>query len=378
MNQVKKTGPSLVGKPEFMSTETYALCILMVSSVFYSAMGAFIKLATSTGIPSSQLVLLRALFQGPLVLVAMMYFRDNNQSGTPLIFLPFGTPDVRNIVLVRGIVGGIGFMLYYYSTSALPLGDAVTILSLNPVFTVLAAAVFLGEAIRPIDIGAALGCVIGCVLIANPSFLFGEPFDESKHSTSGYIAALLGACCGATVFILIRRAGKGGVHTLQLLLSWVTFGTLFSLVVGVGLPAIFGIGNHFIWPPSLLSWVYILGNAAFGSMGHLLLNYAARHAPAGLSAIVRSSGILWSYCLEIVVFHQVPERLTGIGVLLIVTSLAMIALEKHQDSIRKKNKLAAAEVGGGEEEPLKPRSTPQESNNITAIGYGAADMKQPK
>ena len=259
---------------------------------------------------------MRAIFQGTLVVLAMLWFRDTthhdsslssqSSEGQRLLWSPFGGPRVRNVVLARGIVGGFGFLMYYYTISALPLGDATTLLSLNPIITVIAASIFLKEPFRITHIVAALFSLIGCVLIAKPSFLFhgshATIYDEEKHSSIGYVTALIGACCGATVYILIRRAGKGGVHTLQLLFSWVAFGTFFRVLVGVAIPVGSGKGSPFLWPSTRTSWGYVLGVCIFGSLGHLLMNYAARHAPAGLASIMRSSGIVWSYGLEVIVF----------------------------------------------------------------------------
>jgi drug/metabolite transporter (DMT)-like permease len=332
--------PKLFCQPACLSNESYSLLILVCSSVLYSIMAAFVKLAVATGIPSTELVFLRAIFQGFFVVLAMLWFRDDasneHHQGQRLIWNPFGPPHVRNVVLARGVVGGVGFLLYYYTMSTLPLGDATTLLSLNPVITVLAASFFLGEKIRTTHIVAAVASMIGCLLIAKPSFLFdgtsSKATDEDRHSSAGYITALMGACCGAAVYILIRRAGKGGVHTLQLLFSWVTFGLFFSLVVGVVIPVLSGQGHTFVSPSSSAAWGYIFGVCIFGSLGHFLMNYAARHAPAGLASVMRSSGIMWSYTLELVVFQQVPQGLTLGGATLILLSLAMIAVEKHQES----------------------------------------------
>lgn len=338
--------PHLFAKPDCLSTESYSLLILIFSAMFYSIMAAYIQLAAATGLSSTELVFLRAIFQGTLVVLAMFWYRDVDthdgkyRQGRRLIWLPFGAPHVRNVVVARGIVGGCGFLLYYYTISVLPLGDATTLLSLNPIVTVFAASIFLNEPLVITHIMAALVSLIGCVLIAKPSFLFNRGdaavFDEEQHSSTGYITALMGACCGATVYILIRRAGKGGVHTLQLLFSWVTFGTFFSLVVGVIVPFGFGQGLLFVWPSSTQAWVYVWGVCIFGSLGHLLMNYAARHAPAGLASIMRSSGIMWSYGLEVFIFDQVPRPLTVGGALLIVFSLATIAIEKQRESMQQK------------------------------------------
>lgn len=336
--------PELFGKPIWLDDETYSLLLLVGSSICYSVMGVYIKFAVAAGVPSTELVFLRALFQLVFIVVAMIWFRDTSDvdtnQGRRLIFVPFGSPNVRNAVLARGLFGGFGFLLYSYTISVLPLGDATTMLSLNPIMTVIAGSIFLGETIRMTHLVAALGSLIGCLLIAKPSFLFKVKNDVTplaaqswlSSSSTGYITGVTAACCGAAVYVLIRRAGRGGVHTLQLLFAWVTFGLFFSLLVGVVFPALTGQGIPFIWPHSTQSWMYILGVSVFGSMGHLLINYAARYAPAGLASIMRASGIMWSYCLQVLVFHEIPQTITTCGAVLILLSLVIVAVQKHAES----------------------------------------------
>jgi drug/metabolite transporter (DMT)-like permease len=294
-------------------------------------MAMFVKLATATGLPSTELVLLRAIFQGAFVILAMFWYTDpraNNKEKLLLIQRPFGSPQVRAFVIARGVIGGLGFIFYYYTYAVLPLGDATTLLSLNPVITVLGASIFLkDEPIRRSHLFAVAASVVGSMLLARPSFLFGtdENDESSSHSSPrahGYLTGVLGACSGAAVYILIRRAGQEGVHTLQLLFSWCFFGLLYSVSLVIFYQ------HGFVIPPSLWSWIYVLGVCTFGSLGHFLMNYAVRHAPAGLSSIVRSSGILWSYLLEVLVFRQLPQLWTILGVSLIVGSLAIVAVEK--------------------------------------------------
>lgn len=309
-----------------------------------------------------ELVFMRGVFQGCFVLLALVYFRDPH-TGQRLIWCPYGSnAQVRWLVLARGIIGGCGFLCFYFTISSLPLGDATTLLSLNPILTVVAAPIFLDEASRISHVVAAIASLVGCMLIAKPSFLFGNTSSDELHSSHpstynpmGYITALLGASCAATVYILIRRAGKVGVHTVQLLFSWVTFGVLFSFLLGVVRPMMIAFRearrqqrqqgpvlyedhgttsiSFFVWPEDSSTWAYVLGACTFGSIGHVLLNYAARHAPAGLSSIMRASGIVWSYLLELIIFHQVPYRITLLGVCLILFSLATIAIEKYQESM---------------------------------------------
>ena len=242
------------------------------------------------------------------------------------------------------MIGRIGFLFYYYTMSVLPLGDAVTLLSTSPILTIFAARLVLKESLTKTHILAAFTSFFGAMLLAKPTFFFpnttaamdenhddGTGVVEGKASSStpavGYITAILGACCGSAVHILIRQLN--GVHTLHLLFSWSVFGGLYSIMVIL----FFGWRNRndpssvifAAFDSSLSSRLYIGGLVVFGSLGHFLLNYAGRTAPAGLGSIVRSSGIMWSYFLQITIFHQVPNKFKLIGVTLIVISLLIIS-----------------------------------------------------
>ena len=151
-------------------SEFRSLLLLLLSTVLFSIMSCFLQISTRTdGIPSSELVLFKSVFQGTLVVAAMAVCSENGDIGNredPLIRRPFGGGKtagsgssssfsvVQKLVFARGIVGGIGMLLYYYTMAVLPLGDAVTLLSLSPVITVLAGHVFLREPIRT-EIGRA-------------------------------------------------------------------------------------------------------------------------------------------------------------------------------------------------------------------------------
>jgi drug/metabolite transporter (DMT)-like permease len=345
-------------KPRWISTESYGFVLLLLSAVTYSGMGCFLKLASATGLPSTQLVFFRATFQGFFVIIGLIVFRAKTEAEggkTPLaegenertctvphgprttnrlICSPFGgTSTVRKIVLARGCVGGLGFVLYFYTISVLPLGDAVTLLSMYPIITIFFARIFLGEIARTTHLLAAVASITGALLIARPRFLFGGSVDDDPDASGGvqwfgYVTAALGSCAGSAVFILIRKAGTVGAHTLQLLFSWVCFGTIFSLAFGI-----LQSKHNGEWrlPPSRTSWMYVLGLCSIGSAAHFLMNYAGRLTPAGLASITRSSGLMWAYMFEVLIFKEVPKASTIVGVVLIVMSLVAITLQKVRD-----------------------------------------------
>jgi drug/metabolite transporter (DMT)-like permease len=300
------------------------LLLQLLSVCFFSVMGVFLKFAAKYDIPSSELVFLRATFQGFFVVTSMCLFRAESEPqgpiGTRLIFVPFGgSAFCIKVVVVRGIVGAAGFCFAYYTLSVLNIGDAVATLSLYPIPTVLLGRFVLQEEIGVLQLSSVLLSVGGAVLIAQPSVLFGGESSSSLNNW-GYVTGILGSVSASGVLTLIRKAGLIGAHTLQLLFSWVFFGVLFS-GMGVFLQS---------WkvPPNWTCWGHILCMSIFGSLAHVLLNYAGRLVPAGASSIMRSTNIIWAYAWEIMIFHVHPDPLTWCGVLLIGTSLLMVALQQ--------------------------------------------------
>ncbi|KAL7531857.1 hypothetical protein ACHAXR_008579 [Thalassiosira sp. AJA248-18] len=358
--------------------------LLFVSAFLFSFMGMFLQITGRMGIPSTELVFIRAAFQGTFVVIGMVMCRVDDSApnasesigedvgmviideellkeekktedmseqelllpkghvckyntlsideqaepktlSTRLILLPFGTTKCRNIVILRGIIGGFGFINYYYTLSTLPLGDATTLLSLYPIVTIFLARIVLGEEIKPLQLVASVLSAVGATLISRPTFLFGideAEIDQQRPPTLGYISALVGSLCASGVIVLIRKAGRMGAHTLQLLFSWTVFGLSWSIAVGV--IAASNKDDQQWRVPSREEAPIVLGVCVSGTFAHFLLNYAAKLLPATLASLIRSSDIFWAYLLEIIVLGQHPQKETLFGAMLVCSSLALI------------------------------------------------------
>ena len=350
-----------------ISKESCGLLYLLLSAILFSISGTFLKKAGEFGIPSTEMVFFRAVFQGFFVFLGMCCFRTNpsildesdneddqdmyldqedrdldmdqdmdeiDSKTTRLIFVPFGQTRLeKKVVIARGVIGGgFGFLCYFYAIKSLPLGDAVTLFSLYPIYTIFLAKIFLDEPITCRHFVIAVLCVCGGTLIAGPSFLNNErkaeEVEDTKYNPLGYIVALMGSVFASSVVILIRKAGTLGLHTLQLLASWSIFGVIMSILVGMTFGRI--VEGMWIQPPNKQAWLFLFGTCVFGGAAHGLLNYAGRNVPAGQAAIVRSTDILWAYLLEVFYFRETPTVTTIVGVLMICISMVTLALEKFE------------------------------------------------
>ncbi len=182
----------------------------------------------------------------------------------------FGGPNVRFFVVLRGIVGGLGFCCYFMAISILPLGDAITLLSLYPVVTVIVARFAIKEAIGPMKALAILLTTLGAILIAQPTFIFPQNDAGSKSDMLwlGYICAFIGSCAGGALFVIMRVAKNA--HTLQLIWSWAVGSAFFSGLLTICIPE----SPPFVMPTSQ-GWLYTLSMCIVGSLGHFLMNYGS-------------------------------------------------------------------------------------------------------
>eukprot|EP00469_Lotharella_globosa_P002332 CAMPEP_0167805890 /NCGR_PEP_ID=MMETSP0111_2-20121227/21468_1 /TAXON_ID=91324 /ORGANISM="Lotharella globosa, Strain CCCM811" /LENGTH=417 /DNA_ID=CAMNT_0007703171 /DNA_START=38 /DNA_END=1291 /DNA_ORIENTATION=+ len=281
-------------------------------------MGIFVKSATLAGISAFQLVLMRALFQGVMVSGGICYYK---------IPTFFGEPSLRWWLVMRGIVGGIGFCCYFVTIQLLPLGDSIALCTLYPVFTVVIARVVLKEMFTTVKLVAVVVCMSGAFMIAQPSFLFPKD-DSNAHANAspyawvGYITAFTGSLAGAFVFVIIRRAKKA--HTLQLVWSWVCGGVTISAILGNTVTKMV--------VPTAQEWLFIVPMCLIGTCAHLMLNYSGRLAPAGPSSLLRASDVLFAYLWEVFIFGEEVNAFTIVGAVLIMTGVGLVAYSKYQHS----------------------------------------------
>eukprot|EP00549_Striatella_unipunctata_P019631 CAMPEP_0118694248 /NCGR_PEP_ID=MMETSP0800-20121206/12394_1 /TAXON_ID=210618 ORGANISM="Striatella unipunctata, Strain CCMP2910" /NCGR_SAMPLE_ID=MMETSP0800 /ASSEMBLY_ACC=CAM_ASM_000638 /LENGTH=349 /DNA_ID=CAMNT_0006592645 /DNA_START=189 /DNA_END=1238 /DNA_ORIENTATION=- len=303
-----------------MKEETYGVLVLILSNLSESVAGVFFKFSINSGVTSNQNAFFRSTFQLVWVCFAMSINSSKSDSSVLLLKQPFGPPSHRKLVVLRGICGGLALQLYYYTLAVLPLGDGNTLFSLNSVIAGLLAVHFLGEALSISSIVATLVSMLGCTLVAQPSFLFGR---EGAYSPLGYMAGIGCATVVAAIVILLRKLGQSGVvDPLQMYFSFCIFSMLWSTL------ALFvseedDVASFYQIPPD--SRVYVLVSCVFATAGDFMLNFAAQIVPAALTSILFSTSIVFGYVFEILVFGIQPNVWTLLGAFLVCVATVIVA-----------------------------------------------------
>jgi len=339
----------------FWKTPKGALVLMLISAVFYSVMALFGQEALDQGLPSTELVFIRSSGQGIFLACPLAYF---------LKISPVPPKPVRWLVMSRGILASVAFQCWYKALECLPLGDALTLLSIYPVITVCLAIPLLGEKWTVKITIALLLSIVGAACIAQPSFLFGDSSwtdspDISGCQEIGYIAALVGSFLDGLVLIVLRMVGTRA-HTLHFIFSEFVFVPLGSILL-------YFIDTDWILPDEDQMWDMLLV-VLFGSIAQYTKNYAGRICHAGAGSVMRSTDMLWAYLWQITVFHVIPDALAIIGAVLVLLSGMIVGLSKEKKDELEYDTMPDEETYGVAE-TIEARNPPLPRDDNVAVKY---------
>lgn len=328
------------------------LILIAISQLCYSIMNLFVTLlderqgenapgrdANNPPMSALEIVFVECFIIWLGATAVMLLFK------TPHVFL--GPPGVRLLLLVRGMFGFLSTLFLYISLQSLSLSDATSITFLGPLVTGITAAVILGEPFSAREAVAGTGSLLGVLLIAKPSFLFGirdegnvpssgggdtPPIDDSDGTPRsnqrliGVIIALLGVCSTSGAWVSLRKIGRSAstYHSISwfALCSWV-----FSLV---GMAAT---GSPFVWPDSWLSAIFLCSVGTFSLGAQVFQTIGLQREAAGRAAVMSYLQIIFATLFQLVIIGTPLELLSVVGSVLILVNGAWVAASKGANAV---------------------------------------------
>lgn len=199
-------------------------------------------------------------------------------------------------------------LLFQNALKALPLAETTAIVFVTPLLVALLAGPLLGEKVRLLSWLATVAGFCGVLLIARPG---------GAMSGIGVAYALASALCYAAYQILTRKLSATEPALRQLFYT--------ALVGAVALS--FSVPTYWTgrWPtPSQSLLIGSLGLTA--GAGHFLLIRAFRETPASTLSPLLYIQLVWAMLMGWLVFGQLPDLPTTIGMLIIGASCLSLAL----------------------------------------------------
>ena len=276
----------------------------------FTVMAALIK-ATSDHVPPGQAVFVRSLFAIP-VIFAWLAYRHELAGGVRV-------DNLRGHIL-RGVIGTSAMGLSFAGLGLLPLPDVTAIGYAAPIFTVVLAAIFLGEHIRLFRISAVAIGLLGVMVMIWPRLSTAADWQEG--AALGAIMILAATLARACVQIQVRQLVK--TDSTAAIVFWFSItATVLSLAT---LP--FG----WVVPPLDIVLVLICGGL-IGGAAQILVTSSLRYGPASMLAPCDYVSMLFAIVIGFVWFGEWPTPIMLIGAVLVIVGNMLVIWREHQPSL---------------------------------------------
>jgi drug/metabolite transporter (DMT)-like permease len=286
-------GPSTAGHER--GDVLTGITLLVISAAIFGVVDGLSKILADTQ-SVGQIVWARYALGLPVLLVTTKPASWVRLFGTkrPALQIARGlTPLVISVTMVLGV-------------RYLPLAEATVILFAGPLFVLALSAPFLGERVGAASWISVIVGFIAVVVVARPGL--------SELSTYA-LFPLLGAVFFALLQLITRRLGAAGENPTTTL-AW-------TLLVGIIVSTPFAAAT---WAPlTPTTWLVMIGLGLVFGVSQLLMIRALARAPAGLLAPFNYVQIVSAVIFGILVFGDVPDVWTFVGIVMIVGAGIFVA-----------------------------------------------------
>ena len=299
-----------------------AIALKLAAIFLFTAMAAMVKAATQD-VPPGQAVFFRSLFAIP-VITLWIWQRGELRKGL--------VPKRLSAHVWRGLFGTCAMGLTFSGLSLLPLPEVTAIGYATPIFTVILAALLLGERIRLVRITAVALGLVGVMIVMWPRL---SVYDLSNTATLGALMVLMASILRALVQIHIRQMVQSE-HTAAIVFWFsVTASTLSLLTIPFG----------WVWPAPLAAGL-LISAGLLGGVAQILVTSAYRFGGASMLAPFEYASMIFAVLIGWIVFSELPTPVMLAGSVLVIAGGALIIWRERQLGLERRRARAVTDPKG--------------------------------
>lgn len=246
---------------------------------------------------------------------------------------PFGKPEIRWLLVLRGTGGMVGVYGFYFSLQYLPVAEALLLSFVTPLITAYTCSLLLHEPFAIKQLYAGLISLLGIVLIAHPVALFGGAPDSASDSDNvtpaqrlsaiiwGMVSVLGATCAYTTIRVIGPRA-----HPLVSVNYYAFMSTLLSSTLLFLPSSIYS--ESFRLPHGAHEWGLLIGLGMFGFLLQFLMTAGLVRDKSGRATNMMYSSIVFGLLLDWAVWGVVPGWMSALGGTIVVSATIWGALQK--------------------------------------------------
>lgn len=231
----------------------------------------------------------------------------------------------RLLLLARGIFGTLALYTFFVTLGKMPLGTAVTIQYLSPIFTTIIAVFILSEKVKwPQWVFFAISFA-GVFVI--------KGFD-SGISFSTFSLGVASAFFSGMAYNMVRSL-RGREHVMVVVLHFQLVGVLAGFLFTI-----------YQWQtPTIAEWFYLLMIGICTQVGQVQLTKALQMDKMANVTILNYLGVLYALFFSYIIFNESYPSITILGIVLVMTGILMNYFFQQ----KQKNIVAEEELSGIEE-----------------------------
>jgi drug/metabolite transporter (DMT)-like permease len=291
---------------DFSSRPALGVALKVMAIMLFVCMSAIIK-ATADNVPPGQAVFFRSFFAIPVILIWLV------QRGQLSVGLKAKNPMGH---VWRGLFGTTAMGLTFAGLGLLPLPEVTAIGFATPIFTVLLAAVMLGERIRFFRVSAVLVGLVGVVIILWPRF-GGTQMDNA--ATLGAVLILGATMLRALVQVHLRQLVQNE-HTAAIVFYFSATASILAL-----LTAPFG------WVvPDMQTLGLLVSAGLIGGVAQILVTSSYRFGSVSMLAPYDYTSMLFAIILGYFLFDELPTAMMLAGSALVIVAGVLVIWRERQ------------------------------------------------
>ncbi|HKP74497.1 MAG TPA: DMT family transporter [Longimicrobiaceae bacterium] len=271
---------------------------MVLAAFFFSVMSLLVKLV-GVRLPSQEVVFVRALVSLAVAYVLVRRARPGN----------WGVR--KGLLVLRGLMGFAALSCFFYALIHLPLADATVIQYTNPVFTAWLGWMLLGETLALWEAALSLCGLLGVLLIAQPTAIFGG---AARLEPLAVGVGLAGALCSASAYVSVRRLARTE-HPI-IIVFYFTAITVPASVPGLVMHAML---------PTWHELGLLVGVGVSAAMGQVYLTRGLQREQAGRATAIGYVQIVFAALWGVLWFREYPDGLSLAGALLVLVSVVVLA-----------------------------------------------------
>lgn len=260
---------------------------MIISTFSFSLMNSFVKYLSYY--PTFEIVFFRTA--GSLLL------------GTTYILIK-GIPilgNSRRLLIFRALAGITAMSLFFMSLQYLPVGTAVSLRYLAPIYAAVFAIFLLNEKLKTIQWFLFLLAFSGVLVL--------KGFDQELNTT-GLLLVLVASVFSGLVYVLIRKIGNSD-HPLVIVNYFMFIGTVIGGILSI---------KGWIQPKEN-DWLLLLSLGIFGFFGQVFMTKAFQIAKTNLVAPLKYIEVIFTILIGVTWFHDIYSIWSLMGILMIIAAL---------------------------------------------------------